>query len=66
MADKDKKDAKKAGKPDPKADKGAKIGLNFNISVTHAKRDNFEVFWATEKADKTTEKPYIWGTVELK
>ncbi|HCE42530.1 MAG TPA: hypothetical protein DET40_03160 [Lentisphaeria bacterium] len=49
-----------------KAEKGTKIGLNFNISVTHAKRDKFEVFWATEKADKTTERPYIWGTVELK
>jgi hypothetical protein len=49
-----------------KAEKGTKIGLNFNISVTHAKRDKFEVFWATEKADKTTGKPYIWGSVELK
>ena len=49
-----------------KADKGTKIGLNFNISVTHAKRDKFEVYWAGEKADKVTDKPYIWGTVELK
>jgi len=49
-----------------KGEKGTKIGLNFNISVTHPKRDKFEIFWAGEKADKVTEKPYIWGAVELK
>lgn len=49
-----------------KPEKGTKIGLNLNISVTHARRDKFEVFWAMEKADKVVEKPHIWGTVELK
>ena len=51
---------------DFKADEGTKIGLNFNINVTHARRDKYEVFWAAEKADNTTEKPFIWGTVELR
>jgi hypothetical protein len=44
---------------------GAKLGLNFNITVQNDKA-KFELFWKDSKEGNIVSKPASWGTVILK
>jgi hypothetical protein len=47
-------------------EKGGSIGMNINIGVTHAKRDNYEVFWPIKKDAGVLDHPHQWGTAVLR